>query len=166
MYNRPYSVGPAWAGRTVWVGFDPVEGQWTFQDARGHEIRRQVAGAIEPGVGAWHGGDPSAKGSPCGPASGSMISKDAFSLRLVSRRVAKPTVRINAAKPTVRRHEPCPTGIPTTLHDRHLVQSARSPGQTLQNARRSIPIPCRPSRYNPRLEEDLRHIDRRGMVHA
>jgi hypothetical protein len=43
VYNRPYSVRPVWAGRTVWVGFDPVEGQWTFQDAQGHEIRRQVA---------------------------------------------------------------------------------------------------------------------------
>ncbi len=27
VYNRPYSVGVVWAGRTVWVGFDPVEGQ-------------------------------------------------------------------------------------------------------------------------------------------
>ena len=43
VYNRPYSVGVVWAGRTVWVGLDPVEGQWTFQDERGHEIRRQVA---------------------------------------------------------------------------------------------------------------------------
>ena len=43
VYNRPYSVGVVWAGRTIWVGFDPVEGQWTFQDEQGHEIRRQVA---------------------------------------------------------------------------------------------------------------------------
>ena len=43
VYNRPYSVGVVWAGRTVWVGLDPVEGQWTFQDEHGHEIRRQVA---------------------------------------------------------------------------------------------------------------------------
>lgn len=43
VYNRPYSVGLVWSGRTVWVGFDPVEGAWTFQDERGHEIRRQVA---------------------------------------------------------------------------------------------------------------------------
>jgi hypothetical protein len=43
VYNRPYSVGVVWAGRTVWVGFDPVEGHWTFQDERGHEIRRQMA---------------------------------------------------------------------------------------------------------------------------
>jgi hypothetical protein len=43
VYNRPYSVGVVWAGRTVWVGFDPVEGHWTFQDEPGHEIRRQAA---------------------------------------------------------------------------------------------------------------------------
>jgi hypothetical protein len=43
VYNRPYSVGVVWAGRTVWVGFDPVGGQGTFQDERGHEIRRHVA---------------------------------------------------------------------------------------------------------------------------
>jgi hypothetical protein len=43
VYNRPHSVGIAWAGRTVWVGFDPLGGQWTFQDERGHEIRRQEA---------------------------------------------------------------------------------------------------------------------------
>jgi hypothetical protein len=43
VYNRPYSVGVVWAGRTVWVGFDPVEGQWTFQDDRGNEIRRRAA---------------------------------------------------------------------------------------------------------------------------
>jgi len=43
VYNRPYSMGLAWAGRTMWVGFDPVEGQWTFQDEQGHEVRRQAA---------------------------------------------------------------------------------------------------------------------------
>ena len=43
VYNRPYSVGVAWASRTVWVGFDPLEGAWTFQDENGYEIRRQVA---------------------------------------------------------------------------------------------------------------------------
>jgi hypothetical protein len=43
VYNRSYSVGVAWAGRTVWVGLDPVEGHWTFQDGQGHEIRRQLA---------------------------------------------------------------------------------------------------------------------------
>jgi hypothetical protein len=43
VYNRPYSVGVVWAGRRVWVGFDPVEGQWAFQDDQGHEIRRQAA---------------------------------------------------------------------------------------------------------------------------
>lgn len=43
VYNRPHSVGIAWAGRTVWVGFDPLKGQWTFQDEQGHEIRRQAA---------------------------------------------------------------------------------------------------------------------------
>jgi hypothetical protein len=41
--NRPYSVGVAWARQIIWVGFDPLEGAWTFQDERGHEIRRKVA---------------------------------------------------------------------------------------------------------------------------
>jgi hypothetical protein len=48
LYNRPYSVGLMWAGRTVWVGFDPEPGAWTFQDERGHEIRRQVAEELSP----------------------------------------------------------------------------------------------------------------------
>jgi hypothetical protein len=43
VYNRPYSVGVAWARQIIWVGFDPQEGAWTFQDERGHEIRRKVA---------------------------------------------------------------------------------------------------------------------------
>jgi hypothetical protein len=43
LYNRPYSVGLRWAGRTIWVGFDPEQGAWTFQDERGYEIRRQDA---------------------------------------------------------------------------------------------------------------------------
>ena len=43
LYNRPYSVGLRWAGRTIWVGFDAEAGTWTFQDEAGHEIRRQVA---------------------------------------------------------------------------------------------------------------------------
>ena len=43
VYNRPYSVGVAWAGKEVWVGFDPLVGAWTFQDEHGHEIRRHVA---------------------------------------------------------------------------------------------------------------------------
>jgi hypothetical protein len=43
LYNRPYSVGLRWAGRTIWVGFDPEQGAWTFQDERGYEIRCQAA---------------------------------------------------------------------------------------------------------------------------
>jgi hypothetical protein len=43
LYNRPYSVGLRWAGRTIWVGFDPDQGAWTFQDERGYEIRRRDA---------------------------------------------------------------------------------------------------------------------------
>ena len=46
VYNRPYAVGLAWAGQTVWVGFDPLVGAWTFQDEQGHEIRRQVAAEL------------------------------------------------------------------------------------------------------------------------
>jgi len=43
IYNRPHSVGLLWAGRRIWVGFDPVAGWWVFQDPDGHEIRRQEA---------------------------------------------------------------------------------------------------------------------------
>jgi hypothetical protein len=43
VYNRAYSVGVVWAGRSVWVGFDALTGDWTFQDERGMEIRRQTA---------------------------------------------------------------------------------------------------------------------------
>jgi hypothetical protein len=43
LYNRPYRVGSAWRGRTIWVGFDPETGEWVFHDAPGHEIRRQAA---------------------------------------------------------------------------------------------------------------------------
>jgi hypothetical protein len=43
LYNRCYSVGLIWGDRTVWVGFDPLEGAWTFQDEKGYEIRRQIA---------------------------------------------------------------------------------------------------------------------------
>jgi hypothetical protein len=47
VYNRPYSVGPRWSGRTIWVGFDPVAGSWSFQDEDGREIRRQAATELE-----------------------------------------------------------------------------------------------------------------------
>jgi transposase len=57
---------------------------------------------IEPRVGLWAGSDPSAKGSPCGYSHRSVIVKNAHSFDQFTRYVAKPTVRINAAKPTVR----------------------------------------------------------------
>jgi hypothetical protein len=78
--NRPYSVGPAWAGRTVWVGFDAVQGHWTIQDERGYEIRRHPASELS-------------RESVCG-------------MEVTHRRngahAAKPSVRIKPAKPTVR----------------------------------------------------------------
>jgi hypothetical protein len=80
VYNRPHSVGPIWSGRTIWVGFDPVQGSWVFQDERGHEIRRQAATELE--------------------------AASIRALRVTNRRqgvhAAKPTVGTNAAKPTVR----------------------------------------------------------------
>jgi hypothetical protein len=48
LYNRPYSVGLLWAGRTIRVGFDPEEGAWTFQDEQGREIRRRAAAELSP----------------------------------------------------------------------------------------------------------------------
>src|SRR3954451_22174360 len=43
LYNRPYTVGLRWSRRKIWVGFDPVRGEWMFQDEKGYEIRRQAA---------------------------------------------------------------------------------------------------------------------------
>ena len=43
LYERPYSVGPVWAGRSIWVGFDAQSGAWVFQDKDGHEITRRAA---------------------------------------------------------------------------------------------------------------------------
>lgn len=48
LYNRHFTVGLMWAGRTIWVGFDPEETAWTFHDKQGHEIRRQPAGELSP----------------------------------------------------------------------------------------------------------------------
>lgn len=80
IYNRPYSVGVAWARQVVWVGFDPLEGAWTFQDERGHEIRRKPAAEL---------------------------SRDSVRAMEVTHRrngihAAKPQARINPAKPTER----------------------------------------------------------------
>jgi hypothetical protein len=80
LYNRPYSVGLAWAGRTIWVGFDPLAGAWTFQDQQGHEIRRQIA--LE------------------------LTREAVIAMEVTCRRrgahAAKPNVRISAAQPTSR----------------------------------------------------------------
>jgi hypothetical protein len=46
LYNRPYFVGLMWSGRQIWVGFDPEQGEWMFQDEKGHEIRRQTASEL------------------------------------------------------------------------------------------------------------------------
>jgi putative transposase len=80
LYNRPYSVSLAWAGQTIWVGFDPLAGAWTFQDKEGHEIRRQIAPEL---------------------------SRDAvIAMEVTSRRrgvhAAKPYGRISTAQPTGR----------------------------------------------------------------
>jgi hypothetical protein len=80
LYNRPYQVGLRWAGRTIWVGFDPAEGAWTFQDEQGYEIRRQAARELGP--------------------------ERVPDLEVTHRRrgihAAKPPVRSRAAKPTDR----------------------------------------------------------------
>jgi hypothetical protein len=46
LYNRRYTVGLMWSGRTIWVGFDPQGGEWMFLDEGGHEIRRQAAAEL------------------------------------------------------------------------------------------------------------------------
>jgi hypothetical protein len=43
LYHRPQSVGTAYAGQQVYVGFDPAAGTWVIQDARGQEISRRPA---------------------------------------------------------------------------------------------------------------------------
>jgi hypothetical protein len=57
---------------------------------------------IEPGGGVWDGGHPSTKRNSCGRAYRAMTAKDAQPLDQISRRTAKPTERIDAAKPTER----------------------------------------------------------------
>ncbi len=80
LYNRPYTVGLLWRGRTIWVGFDPERGEWMFQDEEGHEIRRQAAPELS--------------------------AKRIRSLDVTYRRrgahAAKPHARTRAAKPTER----------------------------------------------------------------
>lgn len=80
VHDRPYSVGVVWAGRTIRVGFDPLEGRWTFRDEHGHEIGRQTARELS-------------REAVCG-------------MEVTHRRdgvhAAKPTVRNEAAKPAVR----------------------------------------------------------------
>jgi len=80
LYNRSHSVGLRWSGRTIWVGFDPLQGSWFFQDEQGHEIRRQKATELD--------------------------AASIQALEVTHRRrgvhAAKPRVRTNAAKPTVR----------------------------------------------------------------
>jgi hypothetical protein len=80
LYNRPYSVGLMWAGRTIWVGFDAERGEWTFQDKEGREIRRQAAPELS--------------------------AERIMALEVTSRRrgchAAKPRERTRAAKPTRR----------------------------------------------------------------
>jgi hypothetical protein len=80
MYNRPYSVGVAWARQIIWVGFDPLEGAWTFQDEQGHEIRRKDAREL----------------------SRESVRKMEVTHRRNGIHAAKPQVRINPAKPTER----------------------------------------------------------------
>jgi len=80
VYNRPHSVGLKWSNQTIWLGFDPLQGSWVFQDHQGREIRRQIATELD------------------------MASIGA--LQVTHRRrgshAAKPRVATNAAQPTVR----------------------------------------------------------------
>jgi hypothetical protein len=80
LYNRPCWVGLAWAGRRVWVGFDPLAGAWTFQDDQGHEIRRQIAQELTRGA---------------------VIAME-VTYRRIGAHAAKPLVRIPTAQPTSR----------------------------------------------------------------
>jgi Homeodomain-like domain len=43
LYDRSYAVGKAWAEHEVYVTLDAETREWSFQDATGHEIRRQPA---------------------------------------------------------------------------------------------------------------------------
>lgn len=48
LYHRPFSVGRAHAGRTVYVGFDPHDLAWVVRDQAGAELRRRPADEITP----------------------------------------------------------------------------------------------------------------------
>lgn len=46
VYARPYYVGTRYKGRTVYVSYDPQEGQWVFADEKGTQLSRQPAEQI------------------------------------------------------------------------------------------------------------------------
>ncbi len=80
MSNRPYSGGGAWVRQIIRVGFDPLEGAWTFQDEKGHEIRRKDAREL----------------------SQESVRKMEVTHRRNGIHAAKPQIRINPPKPTER----------------------------------------------------------------
>jgi hypothetical protein len=43
LYHRPYGVGRAYRGQTVFVRFDPTAHAWVIQDPAGQELRRHPA---------------------------------------------------------------------------------------------------------------------------
>lgn len=46
VYGRNYYVGKAYAGRVVYVRYDPQAEQWLFQDEAGHQLNRREASEI------------------------------------------------------------------------------------------------------------------------
>jgi hypothetical protein len=46
LYNRYYYVGVLHQRKTVYVMFDPEEGEWVFADERGGQLRRRKAGEL------------------------------------------------------------------------------------------------------------------------
>ena len=46
VYGRSYYVGTAYAGRVVYVRYDPQAGLWLFQDEAGHQLNRREASEI------------------------------------------------------------------------------------------------------------------------
>jgi hypothetical protein len=43
LYRRPYTVGRAWAGRTVFVRLDAKTNDWVVRDPEGEELKRHPA---------------------------------------------------------------------------------------------------------------------------
>jgi hypothetical protein len=48
LYNRGHYVGKIHRGKTVYVFYDPLAGEWVFADREGRQLRRKAAVELTP----------------------------------------------------------------------------------------------------------------------